>query len=41
MNKKKKKKNRKILYNIKLKLNLVKNPKYRNNNTPPIYIYTK
>jgi hypothetical protein len=38
MTEEEKEKNRKILYNMNLKLNFVKNPRYRNNIPPPRYI---
>ena len=37
MTEEEKEKNRKILYNMNLKLNFVKNPRYRNNIPPPKY----
>ena len=37
MTEEEKEKNRKILYNMNLKLNFVKNPRYRNNVPPPRY----
>ena len=37
MTEEEKEKNRKILYNMNLKLNFVKNPRYRNNIPPPRY----
>jgi len=40
MTEEEKEKNRKILYNMNLKLNFVKNPRYRNNIPPPRYIDT-
>ena len=38
MTEEEKEKNRKILYNMNLKLNFVKNPRYRNNIPPPRYV---
>ena len=40
MTEEEKEKNRKILYNMNLKLNFVKNPRYRNNIPPPKYTDT-
>ena len=40
MTEEEKEKNRKILYNMNLKLNFVKNPRYRNNIPPPRYTDT-